>query len=428
MLSRCRSCGSEDIVINESEGDTICRGCGLVIGLQLLDSRGSYMGQGSSVEVTWSSSNKKLSRTEQQLMARICDENRPSKRHSAAINTVHQLQSALSLAQDIVDAAITLLESLQASQKWVKAGPMLAAAVVYQICREKRAPRTFEELATTTRLNKVDIGRAFAALRKAQEGGADESASFPIDLRKAPLAAPVKVKLDEGADDDGDPNRHRLPQALSGTGAADVAGDVALASVEGGGDLGGASKRARVSSGEDEPSGEGLDGLPPWCPHQPSPVSVASSGQPPTPPLPDAAAPPPNAAAASSPFAAAAVADADLSLVMVLPQQLIPRFSALLKLPPELRHLATGIAQRLSSVSVLAGAAPQVQAAVALALALVLFPRCAATKEAIAAAAQVSTNTLARSYQRACPHWAAVLPPDIQLKLGAETLAELFCA
>ncbi len=190
----CPECGSSNLMRDYDVSEIVCMGCGYVIDEKIVDTRPEWRAfddeqkakrtrvgapitytihdKGLSTTIDWNDKRSiggKLSSTQRmelytlrkwQRRARVSD---ATERNLAmALSELGKLSSALNLPKNIVETASVIYR--RAIKKRIIRGRSIhnvTAAAIYLSCRQCSVPRTLDEVATVSNLNKKDIARRY---------------------------------------------------------------------------------------------------------------------------------------------------------------------------------------------------------------------------------------------------------------------------
>ena len=196
-MPRCPECGSTEIIQDYARGDLICKNCGSVIDEHLIDDgpewraftneekgRRARVGspttyavhdKGLSTEIGWEDRDvygKKLSPTQKAQMYRLKKWHTRSRVSSSmdrnlvlAMSELDRLASQLGLPRTVKETAALIYRS--AIEKQLIKGrsiEAMVAAAVYGASRVRRVPRTLDEIARNSRVNRKELGRSYRLL------------------------------------------------------------------------------------------------------------------------------------------------------------------------------------------------------------------------------------------------------------------------
>jgi len=205
MAPRCRQCGGIDFVVDQEEGDEICRRCGLVSGWQVLDGRSAYVNAVEGFDAAFGSREARAKQAKAAAAAGVGDGGggdglRKCPRHAEGIEACRQGGHRLKLATSICDTACALLDRLRAADKLPvrRAGSLLGGGALYHVCREAGVPRTLDEVVAAvgwcggSKLEgKGELFRAHQALLKELHTLSAEEAAAAAAARPFHRAASV---------------------------------------------------------------------------------------------------------------------------------------------------------------------------------------------------------------------------------------------
>jgi len=391
----CGSCGSDDLVTDMEQGDTVCRSCGVVAEGRIFDEKPRFIDQHFASDnrapegiegghggnrVTYGDGSKiGMGRgAEQQIK-------KSTKRLKERLDKVSDISVKLRLVSELVSHAQALIHRISKidSLNRRKRDPV-CAAVVYMACRDHKVPRTLDEVTEQVHgLLKRDVGRTFLLITKEFQAQSAKAARPRPGPGRGPGAA--------GA-------------AMQG---GVVASSPAAASDEG--SLGASS--SSVGEDEEEVKEQGYRSAEAETGHEGGGGAAGDA----------------EAAAAE---AAARIRQAALERELVeagriLPQQLIPRYCNELKLPRELQDAAMAIAGNTTALEIIPGRKPQVVSALSLHMAHYFFPNADLSRADIAKHTGVSEMQLKRGHKLMYGSWEKLLPDNIKQSCDAEHIVEV---
>ncbi len=198
----CPECGSNEIVFDAARGDRICNVCGLVIGENYIDSgpewraftseerdKRSRVGapsaitvhdKGLSTIIDWRDKDaygNKLSPKKRAEIYRLRKWQIRTRVHSSidrnlafAMSELDRLASQLGLPRGVKEAAAVFYR--KAIEKKLIRGrsiEAMIAASVYAACRTRKIPRTLDEIAKFSRINRKELGRCYRLILRELE-------------------------------------------------------------------------------------------------------------------------------------------------------------------------------------------------------------------------------------------------------------------
>jgi len=231
VAAKCRACKSTDVCVDREAGDEVCRDCGLVSGMPILDERRAFVDAETGFTSLYGSSE---SRAKQKKMVSKLSSKKPvhmsgvgaddispesasvlvlnghggngsmtispkacdtalggglgdaqgrqaSKRFIEACIVIRGCSHQLSLPSSVEASAVERLERLDSRKRLpLRKGSLLGAAALYQACLEETScARTYSEIAAVASsqdngsgvvvLSKGDVGKAQKALRYEEE-------------------------------------------------------------------------------------------------------------------------------------------------------------------------------------------------------------------------------------------------------------------
>ncbi len=196
---KCPECGSLDISMDYSRGETVCQKCGLVISENMIDTGPEWRAFDSDqrnkrartgAPIKYSKPNKGLSTEIDNFNRDIRGVKIPAKSRAQmyrlrkwhkrtsisssmernlaiALSELQRISSSLSLPKNIEEESALLYR--KAVQKGLIRGRLIesvVAAVLYTICRKSGIPRTLDEIAEVSGISKKEIGRTYRFLKR----------------------------------------------------------------------------------------------------------------------------------------------------------------------------------------------------------------------------------------------------------------------
>jgi transcription initiation factor TFIIB len=198
----CTECGSKDITVDYTRGETICSNCGIVLTSRNIDSgpewraftseernKRSRVGspstftvhdKGLSTMIDWhdkDSFGKKLTPKRRAQIYRLRKWQIRTRVHSSmdrnlafAMSELDRLSSQLGIPRGVKETAAVLYR--RAIEKKLIRGrsiEAMIAAAVYAACRERKVPRTLDEIARHSRVNRKELGRCYRLILRELE-------------------------------------------------------------------------------------------------------------------------------------------------------------------------------------------------------------------------------------------------------------------
>jgi transcription initiation factor TFIIB len=194
IIQRCPDCGSNSTVQDFQRGDTICRDCGTVIEDSLIDdgpewraftsderSKRSRVGspttytvhdKGLSTQIGWEDRDvfgKKLSPNQRSQIYRLRKWHIRTRVHSPvdrnlahAMSELDRLASQLGLPRSVKETASVIYRNA-INKRLIRGRSIEAmiAASAYAAARQRRVPRTLDEIARNSRITKKELGRCY---------------------------------------------------------------------------------------------------------------------------------------------------------------------------------------------------------------------------------------------------------------------------
>jgi transcription initiation factor TFIIB len=190
----CPECGSKSLVRDYERAEIICTECGLVVDQNLVDTGPEWRAfdseqiikrsrtgapmtylihdKGLSTVIDWrdqdSSGRAIPSKNRAQLFRirrwqqRIRVSNAKERNLAIALTELNKVSSKLSLPKNVRETAAVIYR--RAVDKGLIRGRSIdgvAAATVYAACRQCKVPRTLDEIAEATRMDRKEIGRVY---------------------------------------------------------------------------------------------------------------------------------------------------------------------------------------------------------------------------------------------------------------------------
>ncbi len=193
----CVECGSEELVLDPNRGEKICPQCGLVSADRLIDQgaewrafnneerdRRSRVGspvtmtvhdKGLSTIIGYENRDyfgNKLSASRRAQIYRLRKWQIRTRVHSSldrnlahAMSELDRLASQLSVPRNVKEtAAVIYRKAIESRLVRGRSIEAMVAATVYAAARVRRVPRTLDEIAEETRINKKELGRCYRLL------------------------------------------------------------------------------------------------------------------------------------------------------------------------------------------------------------------------------------------------------------------------
>ncbi|MFX1294729.1 MAG: transcription initiation factor IIB [Promethearchaeota archaeon] len=198
----CPECGSKNIIRDNTRGETICENCGLVISAKNIDqgpewraftneerNKRSRVGspstitvhdKGLSTMIDWHDKDaygKKLTPKRRAQIYRLRKWQIRTRVHSSmdrnlafAMSELDRLSSQLGIPRGVKENAAVLYR--RAIEKKLIRGrsiEAMIAAAVYAACRERKVPRTLDEIAKHSRVSRKELGRCYRLILRELE-------------------------------------------------------------------------------------------------------------------------------------------------------------------------------------------------------------------------------------------------------------------
>lgn len=198
----CGECGSSNIHTDYTRGETICSNCGIVISFRNIDqgpewraftseerNKRSRVGspstftvhdKGLSTMIDWHDKDaygKKLTPKRRAQIYRLRKWQIRTRVHSSmdrnlafAMSELDRLSSQLGIPRGVKETAAVLYRRA-IERKLIRGRSIEAmiAAAVYAACRERKVPRTLDEIARYSRINRKELGRCYRLLLRELE-------------------------------------------------------------------------------------------------------------------------------------------------------------------------------------------------------------------------------------------------------------------
>jgi len=193
----CADCGSANVICDDTRGEVICNDCGLVIEEHMMDlgpEWRSYTAEerkkrsrvGSPVNYSIHDKGlstmigpedkdvygKKLAPSRRAEIYRLRKWQRRTRTHSSrernliqALSELDRLASQMGIPRSIKEeAAIIYRKALEKRMSRGTTIEVMVAATLYAACRIRKIPRTLDEVAENSRINKKQLGQCFRQL------------------------------------------------------------------------------------------------------------------------------------------------------------------------------------------------------------------------------------------------------------------------
>ncbi len=198
----CSACGSLNILQDFTRGEEICRDCGLVISTRNIDqgpewraftneehNKRSRVGspstftvhdKGLSTMIDWHDKDaygKKLTPKRRAQIYRLRKWQIRTRVHSSmdrnlafAMSELDRLSSQIGIPRGVKETAAVLYRRA-IERKLIRGRSIEAmiAAAVYAACRERKVPRTLDEIARHSRVNRKELGRCYRLILRELE-------------------------------------------------------------------------------------------------------------------------------------------------------------------------------------------------------------------------------------------------------------------
>ncbi len=193
-ITRCPECGSTHLVRDYERGELVCMDCGLVIDESYIDQGPEWRAfdseqrderartgapmtytihdRGLSTEISWKNKDsygKSIpTKSRAQLyrlrkwQKRIKVSNAAERNLTQALQELERIASNLGLPKDVREtAALIYRKAVKENMIRGRSIEGVVAASLYAACRMLDIPRTLDEIASVTRVNKREIGRIY---------------------------------------------------------------------------------------------------------------------------------------------------------------------------------------------------------------------------------------------------------------------------
>jgi transcription initiation factor TFIIB len=201
-ITSCPECGGAKLMRDYDAAEIVCIACGYVIDEKLADPRPEWRAfddeqrekrtrvgapitytihdKGLSTSIDWRdiSSSSRNGSVSQRIKAfqlrkwqsRVRVSDATERNLAVALSELSKLSSSLNLPKNILETASVIYR--KAIKRRLVRGRSIqnvAAAAIYMSCRQCGVPRTLDEIANATHLNKKDIGRSYRFMVKELE-------------------------------------------------------------------------------------------------------------------------------------------------------------------------------------------------------------------------------------------------------------------
>jgi transcription initiation factor TFIIB len=193
----CAECGGSEIIRDLEKGDLVCGTCGLVLSEHRLDTGPEWRAftsaekdarartggpqsfaihdKGLSTMIDWrdhDSTGKRFTASQRAQIYRLRKWQIRTRMHSSlernlaqAMTELDRLSSQLGLSRSIKELAALLYRKLIVSKRVrIRSIEATVGASIYAACRLRKSPRTLEEIATLSRINKKKLGSYYRLL------------------------------------------------------------------------------------------------------------------------------------------------------------------------------------------------------------------------------------------------------------------------
>ncbi len=199
FVRRCPECGSTHLIWDYERGELVCGDCGAVIEDSFIDQGPEWRAfdaeqdekrartgapltflshdKGLATEISWSNKDSYGKRIPHKNRAqiyrvrkwhqRIRVSNAAERNLSVALQELNNVSSKMGLPKDVREtAAIIYRKAVEKNLIRGRSIESIVAASIYAACRKVGMPRTLDEVAKASELNKKKIGRAYRHLTK----------------------------------------------------------------------------------------------------------------------------------------------------------------------------------------------------------------------------------------------------------------------
>ncbi|MDH5403285.1 MAG: transcription initiation factor IIB [Candidatus Heimdallarchaeota archaeon] len=242
VSSACPDCGSKATIQDFNRGDIICSECGAVIEDSIIDDGPEWRAfnsaernkrarvgspttytvhdKGLSTQIDWADRDahgNKLSGAQRQKMHRLRKWHTRSRVHSPvdrnlahAMSELDRLSSQLGLPRSVKETSSVIYR--QAIMKKLIRGrsiEAMVAASAYAAARQRRVPRTLDEIAKNSRVSKKELGRCYRlmihelSLKIPLANSTDYIVRFAADLKLTGTTARKAIDLVNDAKQNG---------------------------------------------------------------------------------------------------------------------------------------------------------------------------------------------------------------------------------
>src|SRR3990170_3301048 len=193
-INTCPECGSDKVIRDYDAGEIVCMDCGYVVAAKLADRGPEWRAfddeqkakrartgapltytihdKGLSTVIDWRDrrgSGRQMTATERldmyklrkwQRRVRVSDAT--ERNLAVALSELSKLASALNLPKNLLETA-SVVYRRAIKRKLIRGRSIhnVTAAAIYMSCRQCGVPRTLDEIASVSTLNKKDIGRSY---------------------------------------------------------------------------------------------------------------------------------------------------------------------------------------------------------------------------------------------------------------------------
>ncbi|KAI2610514.1 TFIIB-domain-containing protein [Hypoxylon sp. NC1633] len=186
----CPDCREEppNLVEEFSSGDMVCASCGLVLGDRIIDTRSEWrtfanddqgnddpsrvgdamnpLLNGSQLETSIAFGEGMRSRELHRAQNRAVND-KATKTLLSAYREITNLCEAISIPKTTQDSAKHIFKLTEDAKLFKgKSQEAVIAGCIFIACRQSKAPRTFREIYSLTKVSKKEIGRTFKVLEK----------------------------------------------------------------------------------------------------------------------------------------------------------------------------------------------------------------------------------------------------------------------
>lgn len=191
----CPECGESNLLVDASRGETVCQDCGTVVEDRVVDHGPEWRGfddetsrdrvgaplttalhdRGLTTSIDWrnkDSSGKLLSAERRKQLERLRSwqerirvQNAKERNLQYALSEINRMTSALGVSDRVRDmGAVIYRRALDDDLVRGRSIEGMATGAFYAACRKNCVPRSLDEIAAISRVDKCEIGRAYRYL------------------------------------------------------------------------------------------------------------------------------------------------------------------------------------------------------------------------------------------------------------------------